>query len=201
MEAERSQRLAARAEASMLCTVWSSKIPAEETSYEQESYCGFVCSSHRAAAVATGVYSQEKKEGGDAHKIVHYGDLKWTPIMKGCDLATVAGDPSADGAPFVVAPSLRRRNEDSGALASHGRERDGAERDFSCRHRRSVRREQATDDECRKLRLDAERDEAFRDVQRRDDRTGARRRPVQSELGESVRGAATGCSGAAKPKS
>jgi len=32
------------------------------------------------AAIATGVYSQEKKEGGDAHKIVHFGDLKWTPI-------------------------------------------------------------------------------------------------------------------------
>ncbi len=54
------------------------------------------------AAVATAVYSQEKKEGAEAHKIVHFGDLKWTPIMKGCDLAPVSGDSNAEGAPFVL---------------------------------------------------------------------------------------------------
>jgi quercetin dioxygenase-like cupin family protein len=54
------------------------------------------------AALATGLYSQEKKESSDAHKIVHYGDLKWTPIIKGCEIATVAGDPSAEGGPFVI---------------------------------------------------------------------------------------------------
>jgi anti-sigma factor ChrR (cupin superfamily) len=54
------------------------------------------------AVVATGVYSQEKKESTESHKIVHYGDLKWTPIMKGCDLAGVSGDPNAEGAPFVL---------------------------------------------------------------------------------------------------
>jgi len=55
-----------------------------------------------ATVLAPRTYSQEKKEAGDTHKIVHFGDLKWTPIIKGCDLASVAGDSSAEGAPFVV---------------------------------------------------------------------------------------------------
>ena len=67
------------------------------------------------AALTTGVYSQEKKEAGDAHKIVHYGDLKWMPIMKGCDLAAVSGDPNADGAPFV----LRIRCVDGTKIPAH----------------------------------------------------------------------------------
>ena len=54
------------------------------------------------AAMATAVYSQEKKEGAEAHKIVHFGDLKWTPIIKGCDLAPVSGDSNTEGAPFVL---------------------------------------------------------------------------------------------------
>ena len=67
------------------------------------------------AAVATAVYSQEKKEGAEAHKIVHFGDLKWTPIIKGCDLAPVSGDSSAEGAPFV----LRIRCADGIKLPAH----------------------------------------------------------------------------------
>jgi len=67
------------------------------------------------AALAMGVYSQEKKEAGDAHKIVHYGDLRWTPIMKGCDLAGVSGDPNAEGAPFV----LRIRCADGTKIPAH----------------------------------------------------------------------------------
>lgn len=67
------------------------------------------------AALAAAVYSQEKKEAGDAHKIVHYGDLKWTPIMKGCELAAVSGDPSAEGAPFV----LRIRCADGTKIPAH----------------------------------------------------------------------------------
>jgi quercetin dioxygenase-like cupin family protein len=67
------------------------------------------------AAIATDVYSQEKKEAGDAHKIVHYGDLKWTPIMKGCDLAAVSGDLNAEGAPFV----LRIRCVDGTKIPAH----------------------------------------------------------------------------------
>src|SRR5260221_396502 len=48
-----------------------------------------------AAALTAAVYGQEKKDSPAPPKIVHFGDLKWTPIFKGCDLATVAGDPSA----------------------------------------------------------------------------------------------------------
>jgi hypothetical protein len=54
------------------------------------------------SVIATGVHGQDKKEMADAHKIVHFADLKWIPIMKGCDLATVSGDFSVEGAPFVL---------------------------------------------------------------------------------------------------
>jgi quercetin dioxygenase-like cupin family protein len=67
------------------------------------------------AAIATGVYSQEKKEGGEVHKIVHFGDLKWTPIMKGCELAGVSGDPNAEAAAFV----LRIRCADGTKIPAH----------------------------------------------------------------------------------
>jgi quercetin dioxygenase-like cupin family protein len=63
-----------------------------------------ICASAAVLALVcvAQVYGQEKKDAGGAHKIVHFGDLKWTPIIKGCDLAAVDGDPSADGAPFVI---------------------------------------------------------------------------------------------------
>jgi anti-sigma factor ChrR (cupin superfamily) len=48
------------------------------------------------------VYSQGKTETAAPHKIVRSGELKWTPIIKGCDLAPVSGDANADGTPFVV---------------------------------------------------------------------------------------------------
>jgi hypothetical protein len=67
------------------------------------------------ALLTVGAYSQEKKEGDTAHKIVHYGDLKWTPIMKGCDLAPVSGDFNAEGAPFV----LRIRCADGVKVPAH----------------------------------------------------------------------------------
>ncbi len=67
------------------------------------------------AAFAAGVYSQEKKESAEAHKIVHFGDLKWTPIMKGCDLAPVAGDSNAEGAAYV----LRIRCTDGAKIPAH----------------------------------------------------------------------------------
>jgi quercetin dioxygenase-like cupin family protein len=54
------------------------------------------------AVVATGVHSQEKKESTEVHKIVHYGDLKWKPIIKGCDVAVVEGNPDAESQTFVV---------------------------------------------------------------------------------------------------
>ncbi len=68
-----------------------------------------------AVVLAPRVSSQEKKESADAHKIVHYGDLKWTPILKGCDLAPVAGDPNAEGTPFV----LRLRCADGTKIPAH----------------------------------------------------------------------------------
>jgi anti-sigma factor ChrR (cupin superfamily) len=66
-------------------------------------------------ALAAASYSQEKKESDSAHKIVHFADLKWTPIIKGCDLAPVSGDPNADGAPFV----LRLRCVDGAKVPAH----------------------------------------------------------------------------------
>jgi quercetin dioxygenase-like cupin family protein len=45
---------------------------------------------------------QEKKENNSAHKIVHNGDLKWTPIIKGCEIAVVEGNPDTEGQPFVA---------------------------------------------------------------------------------------------------
>ena len=53
-------------------------------------------------ALSASVRSQEKKESGEAHMIVHFADLKWTPIQKGCELAPVYGDPNAEGASFVL---------------------------------------------------------------------------------------------------
>src|SRR5437764_6830741 len=66
-------------------------------------------------ALALAASSQEKKESAEAHKIVHFGDLKWTPIIKGCDLAPVAGDMNAEAAPFV----LRSRCADGSKIPAH----------------------------------------------------------------------------------
>ena len=63
-----------------------------------ELVCVLVAASLVAACPS---YAQEK--GATAgHAIVHPADLKWTPIMKGCEMAAVSGDPSAEGAPFTV---------------------------------------------------------------------------------------------------
>ena len=79
--------------------------------------CAVCICALAAAALAAGpsMYSQEKKEAGDTHKIVHFGDLKWTPIIKGCDLASVAGDSNAEGTPFVV----RLRCTDGSKIPAH----------------------------------------------------------------------------------
>lgn len=77
---------------------------------------GYLCTLAAGILIA-GVcgYGQEKKEAAETHKIVHYGDLKWTPILKGCDLAPVAGDPAAEGAPYV----LRIRCSDGAKIPAH----------------------------------------------------------------------------------
>jgi hypothetical protein len=67
------------------------------------------------AALGSALLGQEKKEGAEAHKIVHFGDLKWTGIMKGCELAPVSGDSSAEGAAFV----LRIRCVDGAKIPAH----------------------------------------------------------------------------------
>jgi quercetin dioxygenase-like cupin family protein len=68
-----------------------------------------ICVSALAAALAIAsaarMYSQgkpDKKDSGETHKIVHFGDLKWTPIIKGCDIASLSGDLNAEGQPFVL---------------------------------------------------------------------------------------------------
>jgi hypothetical protein len=66
--------------------------------------------------LASSVMGQGKTEIVDpTHKIVHFGDLKWTPIMKGCELAPVSGDPNAEGTPFVV----RLRCVDGAKIPAH----------------------------------------------------------------------------------
>lgn len=63
----------------------------------------YVCALLAALAVlGTRVYCQEKAENAASHKIVHFGDLKWTPIIKGCEVATVSGDFNVEGEPFVL---------------------------------------------------------------------------------------------------
>jgi anti-sigma factor ChrR (cupin superfamily) len=76
------------------------------------SFCVVVTAFALLTAVA---YSQEKKEGGAAPKIVHFGDLKWTPIIKGSDLASVSGDSDVEGASFVV----RIRCVDGAKIPAH----------------------------------------------------------------------------------
>jgi anti-sigma factor ChrR (cupin superfamily) len=83
----------------------------------RRTYVTSICALVAAFGVAGAarVYSQDKKDATDAHKIVHFGDLKWTPIFKGCDLATVAGNPDAEGTPFVV----RLRCTDGSKIPAH----------------------------------------------------------------------------------
>ena len=47
--------------------------------------------------------------------IVNFENLEWTPLIKGCDLASVYGDANADGAPFV----LRLRCADGAKIPAH----------------------------------------------------------------------------------
>jgi quercetin dioxygenase-like cupin family protein len=66
-------------------------------------------------AGAARLSSQDKKDAVDTHKIVHFGDLKWMPIIKGCDVAPVDGDMNAEGTPFVV----RIRCADGSKIPAH----------------------------------------------------------------------------------
>jgi redox-sensitive bicupin YhaK (pirin superfamily) len=67
------------------------------------SRLGVLCVALAAVmAIAGAAYSQEKNTANDNHGIMRSADLKWTPIIKGCDLAAVNGDSSVEGAPFVL---------------------------------------------------------------------------------------------------
>ena len=77
------------------------------------SMCALVAALSVAGAAQ--LYSQDKKDPADAHKVVHFGDLKWTPIIKGCDVASVTGDMNAEGTPFV----LRLRCADGSKIPAH----------------------------------------------------------------------------------
>ena len=68
------------------------------------------------AELAVSAVGQAKKEpAAPSHAIVHYGDLKWTPIIKNMDLAVVSGDPSAAGGFYVV----RLRCTDGAKVSAH----------------------------------------------------------------------------------
>jgi quercetin dioxygenase-like cupin family protein len=96
-------------------SIFAGNVPTEGTFMKKNTIRGFCVVLIAFALLTAGAYSQEKKESGAAHKIVHFGDLKWTPIIKGCDLASVSGDSDVEGAPFVV----RLRCEDGAKIPAH----------------------------------------------------------------------------------
>jgi hypothetical protein len=86
----------------------------------KRNQAAWLCALAAALAIAgaTQLYGQdkqEKKDAGEAHKIVHFGDLKWTPLIKGCDFAAVDGDMNAEGTPFVI----RIRCADGSKIPAH----------------------------------------------------------------------------------
>jgi anti-sigma factor ChrR (cupin superfamily) len=50
--------------------------------------------------LAAPLYSQTTPD--PSRMIVKAAELKWTPLIKGCDLAAVQGNPDADGSNFVI---------------------------------------------------------------------------------------------------
>jgi quercetin dioxygenase-like cupin family protein len=95
--------------------MFTAKVPTEGTKMNKNRVAIVWAVVAALAAMVGAANSQEKKEGDAAHKIVHYGDLKWTPIIKGCDLAPVSGDSSVEGATFV----LRIRCVDGAKIPAH----------------------------------------------------------------------------------
>src|SRR5260370_36670177 len=53
-------------------------------------------------AIAGATYGQAKRTAAGDHGILRSADLKWTPIIKGCDLASVNCDSCVECAPFVL---------------------------------------------------------------------------------------------------
>src|SRR5215472_14373706 len=100
---------------SMFCPLVPLNLATEEFSMKKNPIGKLCAALLGIVALTMAASSQDKKEGMEAHKIVHFGDLKWTGIMKGCDLAPVSGDSSAEGAPFV----LRIRCVDGTKVPAH----------------------------------------------------------------------------------
>src|SRR5580700_3446823 len=99
----------------MVWAIRSHSLPSEEALMKKNRTWSVCLVMAAAVGITLTVCSQEKKEMAEGHMIVHFSDLKWTPIIKGCDLATVSGDSSADGAPFVV----RLRCVDGAKIPAH----------------------------------------------------------------------------------
>jgi len=55
-----------------------------------------------AAVICVAAFAQDAKEAAGRHRILHSAELKWTPIIKGCELASVSGDMNGSGTPFVI---------------------------------------------------------------------------------------------------
>ena len=57
----------------------------------------------------------EKSPAVPAHKIIRHGDLNWTPIIQGSEMAVVSGNPDKEGEPFVI----RIREADGAKVPPH----------------------------------------------------------------------------------
>src|SRR5215470_12016970 len=68
-----------------------------------------------AAGMIVPVVSAQEQKDASTHKVVHNADLKWSPIIKGCDMAVVQGNPDADGQRFVI----RFRCADGAKVPAH----------------------------------------------------------------------------------
>ena len=68
-----------------------------------------------AAGMVVPVESAQEQMDASKHRIMHNGDLQWNPIIKGCDMAVVQGNPDADGQQFVI----RFRCADGAKVPAH----------------------------------------------------------------------------------
>ena len=82
---------------------------------QRGSVCLAVCAAWIGCGALASVVGAQDKKDTESHGIVRFNDLKWIPIIKGCDLAQVAGDFNAEGAPFV----LRLRCADGTKIPAH----------------------------------------------------------------------------------
>ncbi len=76
----------------------------------------FVALAVAVMLVALSLAEEAKKaSAAPAHEIVHSTDLKWTPLIKGSEMAVVSGDPNKEGEPFVI----RIREADGAKVPPH----------------------------------------------------------------------------------